>query len=67
MADAAFTFHPLPRLPVAVLLWLGDDEFPPQVNFLFDRSVEAYLSASGIWLLANLVSSTLLWVQPTAG
>jgi len=66
MADAAFVLRPLPRLPVAVLLWLGDDEFPPLVNFLFDRSVEAYLSASGIWLLANLVSSTFLWVQPAA-
>lgn len=61
MADAAFTFLPLPRLPVSVLLWLGDEEFPPQCNVLFDRSIEAYLSASGIWLLVNLVSSTLLW------
>lgn len=61
MGDAAFTFRPLPRLPVTLILWLGDEEFPPQINVLFDRNIEAYLSASGVWLLVNLVSSTLLW------
>ncbi len=67
MADAAYTFLPLPRLPVSVLLWLGDDEFPPQCTVLFDRSIEAYLSASGIWLLVNFVTSTLLWCAPSQG
>lgn len=63
LADAAFTFLPLPRLPVTLLFWRGDEEFPPQFNVLFDRSIEAYLSASGIWLLVQLVSSTLLWTR----
>ena len=60
LADAAFTLLPLPRVPVSYLLWHGDEEFPPLFKVLFDRSVEAYFSASGIWLLVNLVSSTLL-------
>jgi hypothetical protein len=60
LADAAFTFLPLPRVPLHYLLWLGDDEFPPLFKVLFDRSIETYFSASGIWLLVNLVSSNLL-------
>jgi len=67
MADAAYTFLPLPRLPVSILLWLGDEEFPPQCTVLFDRSIEAYLSASGIWLLVNYVTATLLWSSPAQG
>ncbi len=62
-ADAAFTFLPLPRLPVSLLLWLGDEEFPPHCQVLFDRSIESYLSASGIWLLVHLVCSALLWTS----
>jgi hypothetical protein len=60
LADAAFALRPLPRVPVYYLLWLGDEEFPPLFKVLFDRSIETCFSASGIWLLANLVSSNLL-------
>jgi hypothetical protein len=60
LADAAFKFQPLPRVPLYYLLWLGDEEFPPLFKVLFDRSVETYFSASGIWLLVNLVSTKLL-------
>ena len=60
MADAAFAFRPLPRAPLYYLLWLGDEEFPPVFKVLFDRSIETCFSASGIWLLVNLVSARLL-------
>ena len=60
LADAAFAFRPLPRVPVYYLLWLGDEEFPPLFKVLFDRAIETCFSASGIWLLVNLVSSNLL-------
>jgi hypothetical protein len=60
LADAAFQFLPLPRIPLSFLLWLGDEEFPPLFKVLFDRSIETYFSASGIWLLVNLVCTNLL-------
>jgi len=60
LADAAFALRPLPRVPLYYLLWLGDEEFPPLFKVLFDRSIETCFSASGIWLLVNLVSSNLL-------
>jgi hypothetical protein len=60
LADAAFQFLPLPRIPLVFLLWLGDEEFPPLIKVLFDRSIESYFSASGIWLLVNLVCTNLL-------
>jgi len=60
MADKAYRFLPFPRVPLYYLLWKGDGEFDPKISVLFDRSIENYLSASGIWGLVNLVSFALL-------
>ena len=60
MADAAYVFYPFPRVPLYYLLWTGDEEFPPRLSVLFDRSVEQLFSASAIWALVKLVSTALL-------
>jgi hypothetical protein len=60
MADAAYRFSPLPKIPLYYLLWEGDDEFQPHLSILFDRSIESHLSADAIWGLVNLVSNKLL-------
>lgn len=60
LADAAFCFYPLPLVPLYFLLWLGDEDLPPQFTILFDRTIEHYFSASGIWLLVNYVTLSLL-------
>ena len=61
MADSAYKLLPFPRIPLYYLFWKGDDEkFGPRISVLFDRSIEAYFSASGIWGVVNLVSRALL-------
>ena len=60
MADAAYKFSPLPKIPLYYLLWEGDDEYKPHLSILFDRSIERHLSADAIWGLVNLVSNQLL-------
>jgi hypothetical protein len=52
LADASSSFLITPRTPVAVLYWRGDDEFPPEVKILFDRSLAGYLAADAIYALA---------------
>ena len=59
LADAAYRFFPLPKIPLYYLLWEGDDEFGPHLSILFDRSIERHLSADAIWGLVNLISDTL--------
>jgi hypothetical protein len=59
-ADVAYRFLPLPKIPLYYLLWVGDEEFGPNLSVLFDRSIERHLSADAIWGLANLVSDALL-------
>lgn len=60
LADAAFRFQALPKVPLYYLLWEGDEEFQPRLSVLFDRSVEHHLTADTIWGLVTLVSDALL-------
>jgi len=43
----------LPRVPVVLALWRGDDEFPPEGNVYFDTSVSSYLSTEDIAYVAG--------------
>lgn len=52
MADAAYRFIVTPRIPVAVLYWKGDDEFPPEAKILYDRTITEHLTSDIIFALA---------------
>lgn len=52
MADAAYAFNITPRIPVAVLYWDGDDEFPPESKLLYDKSITEHLALDIIFALA---------------
>lgn len=57
MGDAAYTFHITPRIPVAVLYWAGDDDFPPESKLLFDKSIADQLALDVIFAIAVDVCS----------
>jgi hypothetical protein len=52
--DAAAEVFPLPRLPVTLILWVGDEEFPPRADLLLDSSWELQLPLDIIWSAAML-------------
>jgi uncharacterized protein DUF3786 len=52
MADRAYSFRIAPRIPVAILLWKGDDEFPVKSKMLFDRSIIDHLALDIVLALA---------------
>ncbi len=54
--DAGFEFRVLPRVPLQLILWEGDDEFPPEANILFDESIGEILSPEDVaWISGMLV------------
>jgi hypothetical protein len=53
--DIALKVFALPRVPVILSLWKGDEEFPPDANLYFDKSVSSYLSTEDIAYLAGAV------------
>jgi hypothetical protein len=60
LGDHSFRFWPFPRIPLAVVLWEGDDEFQPAINIRFDASINLQLrTLDTIWALVNVVCRTL--------
>lgn len=60
MGDAAVSLPALPRVPVAFVLWRGDDEFAPSASIVFDASVEGYLDAEAVTVLAELATHRMI-------
>lgn len=52
LADRAFKFEITPLVPVAVLYWQGDDDFPSEANILYDRTMIEQLPLDIVFALA---------------
>lgn len=59
MADAAYTFDITPRMPVAVLYWVGDEEFPSESKLLFDKSICEHFACDVVFAIAVGVCENL--------
>lgn len=58
--DAAVRLWLLPKVPVKLVLWRKDEDFPPALTILFDASIEELLPADAIWAVVQLLSDSLL-------
>lgn len=58
--DASFAFRALPNVPVAVVCWLGDDEFPGSCNLLFDMSIANHLPTDACAILGSMLTGKLV-------
>jgi hypothetical protein len=54
--DVGFEFNILPNVPLQLILYAADEEFPAEANILFDRTIGEILSPEDIaWLAGMLV------------
>jgi len=58
--DASVELRPMPRVPVQVILWLGDDEFEPRADLLFDSSAEFHCRLDVLWSMAMMSLNVLI-------
>ena len=58
--DFAMEFSVFPRIRVQLVLWAGDEEFPPEATILFDESVQRILSAEDIAVMSGGVVYRLI-------
>jgi len=58
--DASFLFRLLPRVWLAVVLYIADDEFPADANVLFDGATAHYLPTEDLAVLGGMLASRLI-------
>jgi hypothetical protein len=59
MADASFSFDITPAIPVAVLFWDGDEDFPAESKILFDKSIADLLAPDIVLAMSFEVCSRI--------
>lgn len=57
MGDVGVKVQALPFVPLGLVLWRGDPDFPPEGNVLFDASIPSHLPVEDIVILAE----TIVW------
>ncbi|MEM1526327.1 MAG: DUF3786 domain-containing protein [Ignisphaera sp.] len=60
LADAAVKIYVLPRVPIFVGIWLGEEGLPPSSIILFDKSVTNYVDCEAASILAGVLLSRLI-------
>jgi hypothetical protein len=57
--NASFAFRILPRVWLAVVLYLADEEFPASANVLFDAAASHYLATEDLAVLGGILAGRL--------
>ena len=52
--DASIELNILPRLPVTIIVWAGDDEFDARASILFDQTAGEHLALDALLAAVNL-------------
>lgn len=65
--DVSVLIRVLPLVPMVLLLWKGDEEFPPEGNILFDRNIPRLFSAEDIAWLAGMTVYPLVGMAKAEG
>lgn len=58
--DAGLRLYPLPRVPVVLILWLEDEEFPARADLLFDSTCDLQIPTDIIWSVAMMSVMVML-------
>ena len=61
--DKGFALEVFPKVPLAYMLWNGDEEFPPRVGVLFDSTIPSHFPLDIIWCMVSESSRRLTLSQ----
>ncbi|GAB4347426.1 MAG: DUF3786 domain-containing protein [Candidatus Abyssubacteria bacterium] len=57
--DVGLRVPVFPKVPLAVIVWRGDEEFPPEANVLFDKTAKSILDTEDLAICGALTVSKL--------
>jgi len=58
--DASIELYVLPRIPLKIVIWRGDDEFDARASILFDQTAGTHMPLDALGALANLAVEALV-------
>jgi len=58
--DASIELYVLPRIPLQIVIWRGDEEFDARASILFDQTARTHLPLDSLGALANLTVEALV-------
>ena len=58
--DASIELYILPRVPLTIVIWRADDQFPARASILFDQTAASQLPLDALWAATNLTVKTLI-------
>jgi len=65
--DIATTIKAFPLVPLTIVLWRGDKEFPPDGNIMFDSTITDYLPTEDVTILCEIIAWRLVKLLKTGG
>jgi hypothetical protein len=65
--DASIRLSVLPRIPLTIVIWRGDEEFGARASILFDQTAAAQLPLDALWAAVNLTVETLIKTAGVGG
>ncbi|PIU66250.1 MAG: hypothetical protein COS85_05580 [Armatimonadetes bacterium CG07_land_8_20_14_0_80_59_28] len=60
LGDVSFTVEALPQVPVEIIFWANDDEFPARATFVYDASIGAGLRTEDVVVLSEALVGELI-------
>jgi hypothetical protein len=58
--NLAYSYQVLPRVPLMVVCWLGDEDFPPSYRMLFDSNAHRHLVIDAYAILGSNLTRRLI-------
>jgi hypothetical protein len=65
--DASIELYVLPRVPLTILIWQGDEEFGSRASILFDETAAAQLPLDALWVAVDLAIKALVKAAAKSG
>ena len=65
--DTAVTIKALPHVPLTIVLWQEDGEFPPDGNIMFDSTITEYLPTEDITIICEIIAWRLVRLLKSGG
>jgi hypothetical protein len=58
--NISFSYQVLPRIPIMVVCWLGDEDFPTSYRILFDANAHHHMVTDGYAILGSNLTRRLI-------